>query len=426
MMVNASGTAVGCVTMYVDGDSMGERSVRWDAHGTLTILDGLGAYADGWTSVYAYAINDTGTVVGSARKFVDAQSMGPRAVRWDPNGIVTELGDLGTAVGGYTSASANAINAFGTAVGDARKYVGGDYRGIRAVRWDATGTSATELGGLGGFYDGAGDINASGTAVGGCGKYVNGIDQGFRAARWEAGGTAGTELGDLGTDPSGVAYANANAINGTGTAVGDCWKYADGISVGTRAVRWEAGGTAGTELDNLGTDPSGVTTALAWAINDPGTAVGYARKYVSGVFQGTRAVRWEADGTPATELAKLGTDPNGFTEAGANAINAFGTAVGQASKYISGSLLGDRAVLWELDGDAVDLSELIDPNSGWTLTDASYISDTGWIVGEGMFDPDGAGGYDAYERLYLLQIPDPATISLLALGGLAVLWRRRK
>jgi hypothetical protein len=76
---------------------------------------------------------------------------------------------------------------------------------------------------------------------------------------------------------------------------------------------------------------------------------------------------------------------------------------------------------------AVDLNTLIDPASGWTLNIASAISDTNWITGQGTFDPDGPGAQPAYKRLFLLQVPEPASLPLLSLGGLALLrWRRSR
>jgi hypothetical protein len=191
-------------------------------------------------------------------------------------------------------------------------------------------------------------------------------------------------------------------------------------------VRWDASGTAATELGNLGTDVSGWTGCAAWAINSAGTAVGEGEKIVAGgLYQGVRAVRWDASGTAATELGNLGTDVYGYTRCYAWAINSAGTAVGSAEWFYAGLIEGTHAVYWGLDGVPVDLNDLIDPSSGWILTEALAISDTGWVTGTGQFDPDGTGYLGTYQRGFLMQVPEPATLSLLVVGGLAVLRRRR-
>jgi len=64
-----------------------------------------------------------------------------------------------------------------------------------------------------------------------------------------------------------------------------------------------------------------------------------------------------------------------------------------------------------------DLNDLIAPGSGWVLIQAQAINDNGWITGYGQIDG---------EAHAFLLTPEPATLSLLALGGLAVLMRRRK
>jgi hypothetical protein len=53
----------------------------------------------------------------------------------------------------------------------------------------------------------------------------------------------------------------------SGTAVGDTTKYTGGTSLGYRAVRWDASGTAATELGNLGTEGTGYTESTTQAIN---------------------------------------------------------------------------------------------------------------------------------------------------------------
>jgi hypothetical protein len=138
-------------------------------------------------------------------------------------------------------------------------------------------------------------------------------------------------------------------------------------------------------------------------------------------------VRWDASGTAATELGILGTDPSGNSFSWLTDLNNAGIAVGRVTLYNgSGMSLGDRAVMWGLDGAAVDLNTLIDPASGWTLTGACGISDTGWIAGYGNYDPDGTGPLAAYDRLFIMQVPEPATLALVGLGAAATLLRRRK
>ena len=113
----------------------------------------------------------------------------------------------------------------------------------------------------------------------------------------------------------------------------------------SNAVRWNASGTAATELGNLGISSGGYTFSEANAINTAGVVVGDTEKYSPlGPDLGLRAVRWSAAGTVATELGNLGTDSNGFSvSSGASAINSAGTIVGGASKYTGGTYLGHYA-----------------------------------------------------------------------------------
>ncbi|MDB5325058.1 MAG: hypothetical protein JWM57_627 [Phycisphaerales bacterium] len=410
-----NGAAVGNATKYTNGTSVGQRAVRWNNSSAVAVeLGNLGTVSGSTTSV-AYAINSNGIAVGYARKSSAGTNLGERAVRWDAGGTAaTELGNLGTNYGGYTSGAANALNAAGMAFGYMSKYdPAAAYIGYRAVRWGAGGTAATELGNLGTDSFGLTSsivyaANNDGTAVGIAQKYVAGSGRGFRAVRWDAGGTVATELGNLGTNASGVASNYAYSVNSAGAAVGHAEKYAaDGEYVGTRAVRWDAGGTAATELDSLGTDGSGFTGNDAYAINAAGTAVGIATKYVAGTSVGQRAVRWNAGGTAATELGNLGTAAGGKTTSVAYAINAGGTTVGYANKYTAGTLVGARAVAWGADSVAFDLNALLSPADAacWTFNEARGISDTNWITGLGNYDPDGsAGPLAAYKRTFLIKI----------------------
>ena len=137
--------------------------------------------------------------------------------------------------------------------------------------------------GVGGFQGGSvAGVNDAGTVVGNAGKYDGaGAELGSRAVRWDGSGAPAMELGNLGTNASGVTISRHRhqqrrhwpSARPTGTTAG--------VSKGTRAVRWDASGTAATELRNLGTDASGVTQSQAFAINDAGRIAGSAAKHIS-------------------------------------------------------------------------------------------------------------------------------------------------
>lgn len=429
--VSNAGAAVGSAYKWVGGQGLGTRAIRWDASGAAASeLGHLGTNAIGGTTAQAYAVNAAGTAVGYASKWTNGEYLERRAVRWDASGTAaTELGNLGTDIYGATNCTAWDINAAGTAVGNAPKYNNGVQWGASAVRWYASGTAATELGNLGTNSDGvalsgAWAVNDAGTTVGWAEKYTE--NGGERAVRWDGSGTAATELGGLGTN----AYSHALGINFAGTAVGYSHKYTAMKDFGLRAVRWDASGTVATELDALGTDSAGVTQSRAHAINDAGTAIGRAEKYVDGTWLGPRAVRWDAGGSAVTELGELGPIPVILSHSTtANAINAAGIIVGTADKWTDG-IGRKRAVLWGPDAVAFDLNTLIDPDAGWNLYDARAISDTNWVSGEGLFDPDGAGPLASYSRGFLMQlpasIPEPGTASVMLIGAISLTRRGRR
>ena len=433
-----NGVGVGSAQKVTAGVGGGARPIRWDAAGGVTELENLGTNG-GSTFSGVNAVNATGIAVGYASKYETPSGQGLRAVRWDAAGTATELGILNTGPGNSTSSIAYAVNASGTAVGFARRYNINLMFGQRAVRWEAGGTAATELGHLG--TDNGGNtssyayaVNASGTTVGVATKYTNGNNNslGYRAVRWDAGSTVATELGNLGTDSNGstggfLESIRPNAVNDSGTAVGFATKFTNGVDVGSRAVRWDAGGTAATELAGLGTGASN-PFSQAFAVNAAGTTAGVASKFNNGTNVGSRAVRWEAGGTAATELGSLGVSDSGSTSGAAYAMNSAGIAVGLMQKYVAGESPGNRAVAWGLDNVALDLNTLLSPAdaAAWTLTEARGISDTNWVTGLGTYDPDGTGSLRSYERAFLIQVPEPAGLAALALLALPLTRRRRQ
>jgi hypothetical protein len=219
-------------------------------------------------------------------------------------------------------------------------------------------------------------------------------------------------------------------MNDGGQTAGYSHHYIAGVYKGPRAVRWSATGSV-TELASLGTDGSSVTLTNAYSINNAGQTVGSAQKYVNGAFRGSRGVLWDVAGN-ASELSPLGTD-GALTMTNASWINSHGQIAGSALNYQNGGSGAEHAVYWRSDGVVVDLNTLILPSSNWILKSANSITDNGWIAGLGLFDPDGPlGPLSAYQRGFVLNLgsaavtPEPQMLVLSASAGLMLLARQRR
>ena len=94
-------------------------------------------------------------------------------------------------------------------------------------------------------------------------------------------------------------------------------------------------------------------------------------------------------------------------------INDHGQVVGCHNP--ADSAHGHHAVLFDItgNGDNIDLNTVIDPSySGPYLAFAFDINNDGWIIGA-------AGEGDNTRGFLLTPIPEPCSICLLVLGGLA-------
>ncbi|HEY1683262.1 MAG TPA: hypothetical protein VGG19_00745 [Tepidisphaeraceae bacterium] len=186
---------------------------------------------------------------------------------------------------------------------------------------------------------------------------------------------------------------SANAINDNGWIAG-ALVPANGEA--SYPVIWHDGTVTTISL------PVGAIFGTATNINNTGQVlVSYC-----GQDQNNHLMLW--NNGIATVLPELADTHDG---AYAGGMNSFGVVVGMCDGH---------AVYWQ-DGQIFDLNNLIEPNSGWFLLEASSINDAGDIVGLGQ--------YEGVDMPFLLtptgiaSIPEPAAISLTMAAGM--LLRRR-
>lgn len=327
----------------------------------LSLLAGLSAsaYAAGYQRIdlnlpgavesFAYGINDSGYVVGTA-----VLSDGYwHAFVWQ-NGSTQYLAGIG-----LPNSAGFDINSNGQVVGYA--YLATTYSdSTHPMLWH--NESATDLGAPFGTTGGAMRINSVGQIAG----YSYSFAQ-LLATLWQ--GTGITHLGTLGD------HSIGQDVNAVGHVVGFSY-FNDGSR---RATLWRDGA-----MVNLGTLGGG--NSQAQGVNASDWICGYSDTS-AGV---TRGFLWRD--SAMVELASLGgTSSTGYD------INSAGHVVG-CSDASDGS---SRATLWR-SGTAIDLG-----TGGGVSSTARAISDKGWICGYSQSDT-GAGQAVLWKPLPVLAITNKA------------------
>jgi len=360
---------------------------------TIPSFQGLGHLPGGGSFSSAQGVSADGTtVVGRS----DATGTdGNLAFRWTSSGGMVSLGDL---PGDGTDSEAYGASANGDVVVGA----GNDATGPKAFRWVAPGPMHN-LGDLpgGAEQSHARAVSADGTVVTGSGN----TSAGSEAFVWrEATGMVG--LGDL---PGGSVTSSAKGISSDGSRVAGWSISADG----TEAFRW----TEGQGMVGLGDLPGGLFFSQADDISGNGhVVVGFGSSVNAPTLTRFEAFRW----TQATGMVALGDLEGGQFNSRAIAVSANGRIiVGRGS-----SDAGTEAFIWDEVHGMRSLRDLLTAGfgldlTGWSLNNALGVSADGRIIVGSGTNPLGQS------EAWIARIPEPATISLLTLGALAVMRRRR-
>ena len=292
------------------------------------------------------------------------------------NGKMTDLGTLGG-----DQSEARAINDAGEVTGKAE--IKGKNEQSHAFLWQegkmtSLGTSrADDSDGLA--------INSAGQVVG---RIARGGQLASHACFWKEGKVVTVDNTDY------HAGSESNALNSLGQIVGTVREAGRTTTspyiltfFADHAVLWKKG-----KMSDL--TPASTEASLANAINDSGEIVGAISV---GPDRALHVCSWQNG--RMTDLGTLaGQDTVAF------AVNGTGLIVGGTNPFNieeNGKEYGDpdepQHAFCCSKGQMIDLNDLIDPASGWELSDAHGVSDTNYVTGTGI--------YKGQLHAYLLKLP---------------------
>ena len=289
---------------------------------------------------------------------------------------------------------------------------GSSTSGQEAYRWTET-SGAIGLSDIPGgiFNSSVAAMSNDGSVIVGSGTYGSDAFNNSEAFIW----TVSDGLVGLGDLPTGGDQSQAVDVSADGSVVVG-WGLVDTAppealweSLAFRAFRWtEAGG-----MVDLGSPAPGLNSRARAVSPDGSVVVGD----ITDDLGNWSLFRWTED----TGLLNLGDMPSGLGFLYPNAVAGNGFIVGQGVTDYSGESRMEAFIWDQSNGIRILQDVLIDLGldlTGWTLTEATGISDDGLtIVGTGI-NPNGD------TEAFIATLPEPGTLGLLVVGA-AVMGVRR-
>ncbi len=456
----ANGYAAGYSSKYIGTAARGQAA--WLTNLSTGITTRIGFFDSDYTlynnSLFGYQYSEVngladGYVAGVSFRYEGAQASQGRAA-WIANtatGVTMRVGLYDSDYTFSTGLQDSAVGgiADGYVTGISKKYSGTLMLGQAAwVANAATGVSTrigffdseyTQIGGVtnNGYQSSTVSHLANGY-VGGSSSRYNGLASLGQAA-WVSNAATGATM-RVGLFDSAYTQANGTQVSSVsllteGYAAGGSNKYSGSTLLGTAA--WIA---------NIST---GVTTRVGLTDNQHTQSVGSKSGYqfsgvsrlvgsfLSGVsyrYNGSEQVGktpWvfnlETSTLDAIILSVRASDGHAFSFI--SALSDTGLAVGQYELFdSSGTYLGYRAFAWTPEDGAFDLASAVE--GGISAASFNLLSSAKFPTGN-LFGGEtilGVGLIGANQAIYaaIPATPEPGTASLLALGGLGVLARRRR
>jgi uncharacterized membrane protein len=287
-----------------------------------TVNDGMRALA-GPSGSTAHDINDKGQIVGR----MSIPDISGRAIRWNPNGSVTNLGPLPLSL-----SEGRAINNQGSSSGYADVLSGA----IHATAWDLAG-NLTDLQTLGGELAFAFYINESGDVAG-----VSATETDNVGFFWSA------RAGLVAIDAVGGGARQVAALNNRGQVAGD-------TTIDDRSAAYLWSRRRGLVPLPLGT---GIQSDV-FDLNDQTDMVGSIER-PAGEGGGLRAVRWAGLTTPVDLNTQLYRPPAGLVLYAGAAINENGAILAHSNAGLVLLRPGKRGTDAPVLGPVVGLPDAIE------------------------------------------------------------------